>query len=77
MRSVDGGNAEILADSARSDNIVLITNMDLDMATAMSELMVNTTLGGSHVYTCNANLVVMPAPDVINGQADTTIVVQG
>ena len=74
---MDGGSAEVLADSDRSDNIVLITSMDLNMATARSELMVNTTLGGSHIYTCNANLSITPAPDVINGQADTTIVVQG
>ena len=78
MRSVDGANAQVLAMSDMNTNdVIVISHMDLDKATATSELMVNTTLPGSHNYTCSARLAVMPAPDDIRGQGSTTIVVQG
>ena len=77
-RSVGGGNSQVLDMSDMTSNdVIIITHMDLDMATATSELMVNTTVGGSHVYTCSVRLSVMPAPDVIQEQESTTIVVQG
>ena len=78
MRSVDDGNPQVLTDSDVSNSeYVMISSTDLEMATAMSTLEVNTTVPGSHVYTCNVNLSIMPAPDVIQDQAMTTIVVQG
>ena len=78
MRSVDGGNPQVLTDSDMSSSeFVMISSTDLEIATAMSTLEVNTTVPGSHVYTCNVNLSIMPAPDVIQEQAMTTIVVQG
>ena len=40
-------------------------------------LMVNTSLSGSHVYTCSARLVVAPATDDIQEQEIETIVVHG
>ena len=77
-RSVDGGNAQVLAMSDENTrDVIVISHMNLDMATATSELQVNTTLPGSHNYTCSARLAVMPAPDDIRGQDSTTIVVQG
>ena len=78
MRTVDGGNPLVLTDSdVSSGEFVMISSTDLEMATAMSTLEVNTTVPGSHVYTCNVILSIMPAPDVIQEQAMTTIVVQG
>ena len=77
-RRVGQGNPQVLDMSDMTSNdVIVITHMDLDMATATSELMVNTTVGGSHVYTCSVRLSVLPAPDVIQGQESTTIVVQG
>ena len=76
MRSVGGGNPQELTESSTGD-IVMISDMDLDQATATSELMVNTTSSGSHVYTCAVSVPVSPANDVIQGQDDTTVVVQG
>ena len=78
MRSVDGGNPQVLTDSDMiNGEFVMISSTDLQMATAMSTLEVNTTVAGSHVYTCTVNLSIMPAPDVIQKQAMTTIMVQG
>ena len=76
---MDGGNPQLLTDSdmSTSDNIVMISSADLQMATAMSMLMVNTTVAGSHVYTCSANLSILPALDNIRSESMTTIVVQG
>ena len=77
-RSVDGGNAQVLdMSNMNTNNVIIISHMDLDLATAASELHVNTTLPGSHNYTCSARLSVMPAPDNIRGQDSMTIVVQG
>ena len=76
MRSVNGGNTQELTESSTSD-VVVISNMDLNQATSTSEIMVNTTSSGSHVYTCAVSVPVSPANDVIQGQDDTTIVVQG
>ena len=78
MRSVDGGNPQVLTDSdVASSEFVMISSTDLEMSTAMSTLEVNTTVPGSHVYTCNVILSIVPAPDVIQEQAMTTIVVEG
>ena len=78
MRSVDGGSPQLLTDSdMSSSDMVVISSSDLQMATAMSMLTVNTTVAGSHVYTCSANLSILPAPDIIRNQSVTTIVVQG
>ena len=78
MRSVDGGSPQLLTDSdLSSSDIVMISSRDLQMATAMSMLVVNTTVAGSHVYTCSASLSILPAPDNITNQNMTTIVVQG
>ena len=78
MRSVDGGNPQVLTDSdVSSGEFVMISSIDLEMATAMSTLEVNTTVPGSHVYTCNVNLSIMPAPDVVQEQEMTNIIVQG
>ena len=77
MRSVDGGNSQLLTDSGMSSSdIVMISSTDLQMATALSMLMVNTTVAGSHVYTCSANLSILPAPDIIRNESMTNIVVQ-
>ena len=78
MRSVNGGNPQLLTDSdMSSSDMVVISSTDLQMTTAMSMLTVNTTVAGSYVYTCSANLSIMPAPDIIRNQSMTTIVVQG
>ena len=78
MRSVDGGNPQTLTDSdGSSSEYVMITSTDLVNATSMSTLEVNTTVAGSHVYTCNVALSIMPAPDVVHEQDMTTVVVQG
>ena len=75
---MDGGNSQVLTDSDMfSSEFVMISSTDLQMATAISTLKVNTTVPGSHVYTCIVNLSIMPAPDVILEQAMTTILVQG
>ena len=76
MRSVGGGNPRELTESSTSD-VIMISNMNLNQATATSELIVNTTSSGSHVYTCAVSVHVSPATDVIQRQNDTTIVVQG
>ena len=76
MRSVDGGNPLVLTDVSNGE-IVMISRDDLQNATAMSTLEVNTSVPGNHDYTCNVNLSIMPAPDVIQGQAMTAIMVQG
>ena len=78
MRSVAGGSPQLLTYSdMSSSDLVVISSTDLQMATAMSMLMVNTAVAGSHVYTCSANLSILPAPDIIRNQSMTTIVVQG
>ena len=77
MRSVDGGNSETLTDTSTTNDIVMINDMNLGQATATSELMVNTTSTGSHVYTCSVSVPVSPATDVIQGDDSTTITVQG
>ena len=75
---MDGGNAQVLAMTDMNTNdVIVISHMDLAMATTTSELIVNTTLPGSHNYTCSARLAVMPAPDDIRGQDSTTIMVKG
>ena len=76
---MNGGSPQRLTDSSdmSSSDIVMISSTDLQTATAMSMLMVNTTVAGSHVYTCSANLSILPAPDIIRNQSMTTIVVQG
>ena len=78
MRSVDGGIPQLLTDSdMSSSDLVMISSTDLQMATAMSMLTVNTTVAGSHVCICSANLSILPAPDIIRNQSMTTIMVQG
>ena len=78
MKTVDGGNPQVLDMTAVNTNdVIVISHMDLDTATATSKLQVNTTLPGSHNYTCSATLAVMPAPDEIHGLDSTTVVVQG
>ena len=75
---MDGGSPQLLTDSdMSSSDMVVISSIDLQMTTAMSILMVNTTVVGSHVYICSANLSILPAPDIIRNQSMTTIVVQG
>ena len=75
---MDGGNPQLLSDSdMSSSDLVIVSSTDLQMATAMSMLTVNTTVAGSHVYTCSANLSILPAPDIVRNQSMTTIVVQG
>ena len=77
-RSVDGGNIQVMdMTDVNTNDVIVISHMDLAMATATSELMMNTTEPGSHSYTCSARLAVMPAPDDIHGQDSTTIMVQG
>ena len=78
MRSVDGGSPQLLTGSdMSSSDLVVISSTDLQMVTAMSMLTVNTTVADSHVYTCSANLSILPAPDIIRNQSMTTIMVQG
>ena len=75
---MDGGSPQLLTASDMStSDLVMISSTDLQMATAMSMLMVNTTVAGSHVYICSANLSILPAPDIIMNQSMTTIMVQG
>ena len=77
MRSVNGGPSEPLINGANIDSVVMVVEDDLLQATSMSMLMVNTTMSGSHSYTCRAELVVAPAPDNINEQNETTISIAG
>ena len=77
MRSVNNGPSEQLTNGANVDSIVTIMEDDLPQAASMSMLMVNTTRSGSHSYNCGAELVVAPAPEVINEQNETTISVAG
>ena len=77
MRSVDGGPLEQLTDGANVDSVVMVMEDDLFGATSTSMLMVNTTMSGSHSYTCRAELVVAPAPDSISTQNLTTINIVG
>ena len=75
---MDGGSPQLLTDSdMSSSDLVMISSTDLQTATATRMLMVNTTVAGSHVYTCSANLSILPAPDIIRNQSVTTILVQG
>ena len=74
---MDGGNSETLTDPSTNGDVTMINDMDLGQATATSELMVNTTSSGSHVYTCSVSVPVSPATDMIQGDDDTTITVQG
>ena len=77
MRSVNGGNPEVLTNPSTNSDVIMINNMDLGHPTATSELMVNTTSSGSHVYTCSVSVPVSPATDDIQGYDSTTIMVQG
>lgn len=73
-RSISGGPHEDLI----SDNDeVSIVSTDLHQETTTSVLTINTTQGGSHVYTCAVILVVTPAEDNIQRQAQQTVNVQG
>ena len=77
-RSLNGGALVQLTDGANIGNeVVMVMEDDLVQATSMSVLMVNTTMSGSHSYTCRAELVVAPAPDDINAQNQTTVTVVG
>ena len=76
-RSVNGGTSEQLTEGANSNELVMIMEDDLFQATSMSVLSVNTTMSGSHVYTCSAELVVSPAPDIITAQDQTTVSITG
>ena len=77
MRSVDGGPPQQLTDGTNVDSVVTMMEGDLLDATSMSMLMVNTTMSGSHSYTCTVQLVVTPAPDSIIGQDQTTVSIVG
>ena len=78
MRSVDGGSPQQLTNGAANvDSVVTVTEDNLLRATSMSMLSVNTTMSGSHSYTCTAQLVVSPAPDSITGQDQTTVSIVG
>ena len=77
MRSINGGPSEPLTNGANVDSVVTVMEDDLLQATSTSMLMVNTTRSGSHSYTCRAELVVAPAPEIINEQNETTISVAG
>ena len=55
----------------------MVAEDDLLQATSMSMLMVNTTVSGSHSYTCRAKLVVAPAPDNITAENQTMISIVG
>jgi hypothetical protein len=77
MRNVNGGPPETLTDGSSVDSVVMVMEDNLLQATSMSMLMVNTTVNGSHSYTCTAELVVTPAPDDITAQDMTTISIIG
>ena len=72
-RSVNGGAPEQLINGSNTNDVVLILEDDFLRATSISRLIVNTTMSGSHVYTCAASLVVAPAPDDISAQGQTTV----
>ena len=76
-RSVDGGSVQQLTDGASVDDVVMVVEDNLLQARSMSMLMVNTSMSGSHVYSCRAELIVAPAPDDISTQNQTTITVVG
>ena len=76
-RSVNDGPPEQLTDGTNVDSVVMVMEDSLFGATSMSMLMVNTTMSGSHSYTCRAELVVAPAPDSISTQTQTTINIVG
>ena len=75
MKNVNGGLTDKLTDEGRS--VVTVMEGNLLQAVSMSTLMVNTTLSGSHNFTCRAELVVTPAPDIITGQNQATVSVIG
>ena len=77
MRSVAGGPPEQLTDGANVDSVVMVMEDNLSGAMSMSMLMVNTTVSGSHSYSCRAELVVAPAPDSITAQNQTIINIVG
>ena len=72
-RSVNGGAPEQLIDGSNTNDIVMILDDNNLQATSISMLIVNTTMSGSHVYTCGASLVVAPAPDDISAQGQATV----
>ena len=76
-RSVNGSSVQQLTDGASVDNVVMVMEDNPLQARSMSMLMVNTSMSGSHVYSCRAELVVAPAPDDISAQNQTTITVVG
>ena len=77
MRSVDGRPAQDLTDGANVDSVVMVMEDDLFGGTSMSMLVINTTVSGSHSYTCRAELVVAPAPDDITQQDQTNVGIIG
>ena len=77
MRSVNDGPPEQLTEGANVDSVVMVVEDDLLQATSMSMLMVNTTVSGSHNYSCRAELIVAPAPDSITAQDQTMIIIVG
>ena len=70
---MNGGAPEQLIDGSNTNDVVMILDDNLLQATSISMLIVNTTMSGSHVYTCAASLVVAPAPDDISAQGQTTV----
>ena len=77
MRSLDGGPAQELPDGATVDSVVMVMEDDLSGPTSMSMLVINTTVSGSHSYTCRAELAVAPAPDDITQQDQTIVSIIG
>ena len=75
-RSIDGARDGVPVVMDENDYVVIMES-GLVEAEATSVLMVNTSLSGSHVYTCSARLVVAPATDDIQEQEIETIVVHG
>ena len=76
-RSVNGGSLQQLSDGASVDSVVMVMKDNLLQARSTSMLTVNTTMNGSHSYTCRADLVVTPAPDNITAQSQVTISIVG
>ena len=74
MRSVNGDPSEPLINGA---SVVIVMEDDLLQATSMSMLVVNTTMNGSHSYSCRAELIVAPAPENITAENQTMISVVG
>ena len=74
---MDGAPAQNLTDGANVDSVVMVMEDDLFGATSMSMLVINTTVSGSHSYTCRAELVVAPAPDDITQQDQTNVSIIG